>query len=84
MKVEVNLPTKSEPTSFPKLMIDLNDNMIILATGQSQAGEYCGIVLDSGTGLNSSRFPVGLIVDEDSLFYEGGFVDFVGSVTISN
>lgn len=82
MKVTTN---KSE-IKFPKLMIDQNDNMIILAIGKTEDGEYYGTVLDSGIGACAPSYPIGRQVLEDIPFPDVcNFVDLIGvTVTLSN
>lgn len=80
MKIEVN-GNKNE-IEFPKLMIDKNDGMIILASGITFDNEYWGTILETG---KCAGYHVGSQTTSKQPFFSScNFVDFDGTITLSN
>ena len=73
MKVIVNDNQAPKERPFPKLMINPSSKTIILATQKQPSGRFIGTI------IKSNNHPVCTASD-----WSNEFVDFEGSVTLSN
>lgn len=85
IKAEIKkcIPEPKPPKTFPRLLVDPRDGMVILATAETEYG-YLGVVLHKDR--EGFSVDVGLIRnDESDAFSKTAFcTDFVGDLILSN